>query len=71
MIKIAIVRIFIHFWLHRKYHRFLVCNSVRLFALVASKDGERDGHKMVREIAKEKIFWETQAQMAVWYLTGT
>jgi hypothetical protein len=65
MIKIAILRIFIHSQLHQKYHRVLVCNSERLFALVASKDGEtereRDGCKITGERGKGKIFWETQA----------
>jgi len=66
MIKIAIVRILIHSQLHQKYHRFLVCNSVRLFALVASKDGERErererergGCKIIGEREIGKIFWE-------------
>jgi hypothetical protein len=37
---------------------------MRLFVLVASKDGKIYGCKIIGETGKEKIFWETQAYMA-------
>jgi hypothetical protein len=61
MINIAILRIFILSQLLLNYHRILICNSVRLFALVASKDGESETDAKLLGKQGKKIFWETQA----------